>query len=123
MQVNETIQLTNYLRRYTKAFEQCIAAGKNVEARTYLPIIRKACEELKMDWKELLGSEYNRFFTDVTVKNGYEIEDITVSQNDKKPQITVTSDINRCLNCQKYLTGRRKGTKFCNNQCKNNYHQ
>lgn len=90
-------------------------------ALTYLPSIRELCHSLGLDWEVLTG-----------ISNGY-IFSVTVNQNDltviekvteteEKPEITVTTHYNGyCLNpnCQKDLTNRRKGTKYCNQTCKN----
>lgn len=41
MTLTETLQTTDILRRYTGCFERCMKAGKDIEARTYLPNIKK----------------------------------------------------------------------------------
>ncbi len=90
-------------------------------ALTYLPSIKSLCQTLGLDWEVLTG-----------ITNGY-IFNLTVSENDltvkevsqkteQNPEITVTTHYNGyCLNpnCQKDLSNRRKGTKYCNQTCKN----
>lgn len=35
--------------------------------------------------------------------------------------ITLNTSVVKCQTCEKYLFNRKKGTKYCNNKCKNNY--
>lgn len=126
MTLQETLNASEVLRRYTMCFDRCTRAGKHIEARTYLPNIRKACEELNMNWREVLGIENERFFTDNERIINRSLSDQLTEQI---PEITVQRDINRsltvhldeCLNCQNSLKGKRKGAKYCSDNCKNSH--
>ncbi|MEA5458717.1 hypothetical protein VB796_06700 [Arcicella sp. LKC2W] len=131
MTLNETLEASQILRRFAKSFENCVRVGKDIEARTYLPNIRKACEVLGMDWRALLGIENERFFTDTEPFMNRSVSDLTVplsvQLSEQNPEITVLRDINRsvsvqtdgCLTCGNSLKGKRKGAKYCTDTCKN----
>jgi hypothetical protein len=131
MSLAETLEASSVLRRFTACFESCIKKGKEIEARTYLPNIRKACEILGMDWRELLGIENERFFTDterfIAVQEPIISRSVSVQLSDKMPQIAVQEDIIRsqddktgnCVVCGKSLNGKRSDAKFCSGNCRN----
>lgn len=117
MSMTETLEASQVLRRYTKCFEQCTKRGNDIEARTYLPNIRKACELLEMNFRAVLGIENERFFI---VTEPFNNRSVSVHYQDKNPEITVQTDINRsCGNCGKSLKGKRSNAIYCNNNCKN----
>lgn len=130
MDLESTLKASETLRRFAKSFENCSRAGKHIEARTYIPNIRKACEILGMDWKELLGIENERFFTDTEPLINRSESVLSVPLSVENPEITVISDINRslsvktdnCLKCGNSLKGKRKDAKFCNDNCRISYH-
>ena len=102
MNLPEILNASDILRRYTSCFERCIKAGKDTEARTHLPTIKKACDDLGMDWRELLGAENERFFIG--------------SKSAQKPDITDLIDIsgsNVCAcGCGRSMEGKKKGSKY-----------
>jgi len=115
--LTETLEASSVLRRYTKCFENCTKRGNDIEARTYLPNIRKACELLGMDFRAVLGVENERFFV---VSEPFNNRSENVHYQDKNPEITVQTNINRsCGLCGKSLKGKRSNAKWCNNTCKN----
>jgi hypothetical protein len=131
MSLAETLEASGVLRRFTACFESCIKKGKEIEARTYLPNIRKACELLNMDWRAVLGIENERFFTDnepfISVQEPIFNRSVAVQVADKNPQIAVQKDIIRssdnktgnCVVCGKSLNGKRSDAKFCSGNCRN----
>jgi hypothetical protein len=124
MTLSQTLEASQTLRRYTGCFERCTKGGKDIEARTYLPNIKKACEELGMDWRAVVGLENERFFKEPerfsTEYEPFSNRSVTVQYQDKNPEITVQTDINRsCGSCGNSLKGKRSNAKYCNEKCKN----
>jgi hypothetical protein len=143
--LQETLDASRILRQYTTCFESCIKKGKVIEARTYLPNIKKACEILGMDWRELLGIENERFFIgstsahngstsahngstsahngSISAHNGSEIGSISA----QKPKITAlshnigsTSAQSICVcGCGRSMIGKKKGSIYFEKQCRN----
>ncbi len=121
MNINEIIEISQTLRLYLSYYTSCLNRNRLIEANSYLAVIRYCCEQLEMDWEVVTGIK-NGYVFKVTVKS----ENLAVNerfvQTAEKPQITVREQVNGyCLNpeCGKDLSNRRKGTKYCNQECKN----
>ena len=89
MTLQETLNASDILRRYTGCFERCIKAGKDLEARTYLPNIRKACELLDLNWRELIGNENERFFSNTEPFNNRSVSVQYKDESNNKTTIKI----------------------------------
>ncbi len=122
----ESKRLQVLLREY----ERLKHAGKAIEAMSFLPSIRKACEKQGLNWSVVLGLENGFIFTDengnntvtktvTTVSYGNENGNFERLKNGKIPENEVFC---KC-GCGKSLQGKRKSALFYSAKCKSNFHQ
>lgn len=122
MSMTETLEASQVLRRYTHCFESCVKKGKDLEARTYLPNIRKACEVLELDFLELMGDGFRRIFVE-NVKS-FEKRSEPFTEIEKPLPKRLQYDyplLSVCPNCLSEFK-MKKGKVYCKSICRSQYH-
>ncbi len=121
MSLVETLEASKILRQYTSCFESASRKGKHIEARTYLPNIKAACQALNMSFIQFMGAENERFFiSDEPITNRYEPL-MNCSETLQKVSSTVGNGSKRiCRNCSLSIEGMKSNAIYCSRKCINN---